>query len=243
MLRYQFRPSALGFIVVLCCVAVFCKLGLWQYNKAQQKILYQTQLDSHLNGVAVNLPDSLSDIESWRYRLVKFSGEYDQAHQFLLDNQVRNGVAGYNVITPVRIEGSNITILVNRGWIAANPIHSDIPSVETPSGMISFEGNIWIPSSKYFTLETHEANSKPQISWQRIWQNMDIKAYAKLTGQVVLPYAIKLSPNVNAGGFERDWVRPDDRVTTHLGYAYQWFGFAAAAVLIYLYTCFKKKVV
>ena len=242
-MTYQFRPSGLGFLVLLCCVALFSKLGLWQYHKAQQKIIYQAQLDNQLNSAAVSLPTKLDDIEAWRYRLVKFVGEYDVAHQFLLDNQVHNGVAGYNVVTPVRLEGDGGYILVNRGWIAANPSHADVPVIQTPAGLQSFEGNIWIPSTKYFSLESSAGDAQLVHGWPSIWQNMNIQHYVKLSGQKsVLPYAVKLSPTAHAGGFVRDWVRPDDRVTTHLGYAYQWFGFAVAAMLIYLYTCFKKKV-
>ena len=49
-----------------------------------------------------------------------------------------------------------------------------------------------------------------------------------------------MSPN-SEGGFARHWVRTDDRIQTHLSYGYQWYGFAIASILIYLYLGFKKK--
>ena len=48
-----------------------------------------------------------------------------------------------------------------------------------------------------------------------------------------------MSPD-NQGGFVRNWIRPDDRIATHLGYAYQWFGFAFAAFAIYLFVGFRR---
>ena len=50
---------------------------------------------------------------------------------------------------------------------------------------------------------------------------------------------IRMSPD-NQGGFVRNWIRPDDRIATHLGYAYQWFGFAFAAFAIYLFVGFRR---
>jgi len=51
----------------------------------------------------------------------------------------------------------------------------------------------------------------------------------------VSPMAIKLDAASNAGGFVRNWQIPAERITTNLGYAYQWFGFALATLLIYIY--------
>jgi surfeit locus 1 family protein len=48
-----------------------------------------------------------------------------------------------------------------------------------------------------------------------------------------------MSPQ-SSGGFVRNWVRPDDRILTHLSYAYQWFGFAFATLAIYIFVGFKR---
>jgi surfeit locus 1 family protein len=130
---------------------------------------------------------------------------------------------------------------VNRGWIAANARHDDLPKLTTPDSEQIFEGQIWVPSSKFFTLE--KSTQQTSTNWQTVWQNMDLKAYQASVNFKVLPYMVKLNPNSAANGFERNWPRPDDRSTMHLGYAYQWFGFAFAACLIYLFVSFKKKVV
>ena len=47
--------------------------------------------------------------------------------------------------------------------------------------------------------------------------------------------AIKLDPASEAGGFVRNWTVSAERITTHIGYAYQWFGFAVATLLIFIY--------
>jgi len=39
------------------------------------------------------------DVDVLRYKKVQVSGHYDQAHQFLIDNQISAGKAGYFVLT------------------------------------------------------------------------------------------------------------------------------------------------
>lgn len=240
-MRYQFKPSLLGFFILLCCVALFIRLGLWQYHKAQQKIAFQTQLDTSLYAPPVDLPTQTHALEQLRYQQVKFVGSYDVQHQIYLDNQVNNGVAGFNVITPVKLKNNSSYVLVNRGWIAANPQHDDLPKVETSEQEQTFNGQIWLPSQKFFTLDKPSAQTESSL--QKVWQNMDIQAYQASVDFKILPYVVKLNADSPAQGFARNWPRPDDRSTMHLGYSYQWFGFAFAACLIYLFVSFKKKVV
>ena len=44
------------------------------------------------------------------------SGQYEPGHQFLLDNMSHGGRAGYQVLTPFRLEDGRL-LLVNRGWL------------------------------------------------------------------------------------------------------------------------------
>jgi surfeit locus 1 family protein len=105
-----------------------------------------------------------------------------------------------------------------------------------PMGPHKVLGQIWVPSKKFYTLSPQPVENG---QWQILWQNMDMDAYAKVVPMKVLPVAIRMSPD-NQGGFVRNWIRPDDRIATHLGYAYQWFGFAFAAFAIYLFVGFRR---
>jgi surfeit locus 1 family protein len=50
----------------------------------------------------------------------------------------------------------------------------------------------------------------------------------------VQPVVIQMDPDSAGGGFVREWPRPDERIERHLGYAWQWYGFAATLVAIWL---------
>jgi surfeit locus 1 family protein len=220
---------------MLLLVTVFIKLGLWQQHKAEAKQALQTQLDQRMQEAPVALPQEIRDMEGWRYRRVKLSGIYDTRYQILLDNQVQKEAAGYHVITPLQVEDGH-AVLVNRGWIAAPARHDELPVVDTPSGVQEVIGYLWLPPTKFFVLGEERAGGK----WQPVWQNMDMRRYAATAPFKVLPFVVRLDPQSAAGGFARDWPRPAERIETHIGYAYQWFGFALALVIIYIVVNLRK---
>lgn len=237
---YRFRPSLLGTLVTICCIPLFIKLGLWQYHKAAQKQVLQTQYDKYLHALPVALPEVITRPEDWRYRQVKAVGEYEPRYQILLDNQVAEEQVGYHVITPLRIHNTQRLILVDRGWIPAQANHSVLPQIDTPVGEQEVTGQVWLPSPKFFSLEAKSSANIPGGNWQSLWQNMDMDRYAKSVPFPVLPLVIRLDTASSAGGFLREWQRPAERISTNIGYAYQWFGFAGTALAIYLIVSFKK---
>lgn len=237
--RYVFHPTLIGIVLTLICIPLFIKFGLWQYHKAQQKLAIQSAYQSAESGQALVFPEHLhvadpDNVARWNYKKVRVTGSYDTRYQFLLDNKVEQNQAGYHVVTPFKIDHSAQYVLINRGWIAGNADRSILPAFETPKGMLTLEGQIWVPSSKIFTLE-HQATAPSPQNWQAVWQNMDMPQYQKSVPFSVSPFAIKLDHGPQAGGFLRNWQVPADRITTHIGYAYQWFGFAVATLLIFLY--------
>lgn len=235
-MQYTFRPSIGMTLATLVVMAICIKLGFWQYNKAEAKQALQQQLEKGMLAAPVDFPQTIADIESWRYRRVKFVGTYASSDQVLLDNQVENTVAGYHVLTPVRLENSNQYVLVNRGWVAGTPDRKP-PVIQTPEGRQEFVGDIIIPPAKFFTLEAPQPTDG---KWQEVWQNIDMQRYTKAVSFEVRPFVVRLDPLNTAGGYIRKWPRPGERVTMHLGYAYQWFGFALTLFVIYVVLNVKK---
>lgn len=234
--KYTFRPSLLMTLATLVMLALCIKLGLWQYNKAESKQALQAQLDKRLAEAPVVLPEKITNLEVWRYRRVKFAGIYDARYQVLLDNQVENTVAGYHVLTPMQVEGNSSYVLVNRGWIPG-PAERKVPLVSAPQGRQEIEGDIGFPPLKFFTLE---APSPTDGKWQQVWQNTDMQRYAKAVPFAVQPFVVRLDPQSKTEGFVRNWPPPGERITMHLGYAYQWFGFALTLLVIYIVLNVKK---
>lgn len=239
-MKYTFRPNIWLTLATVLMLGICIKLGMWQYNKADARRTLQKQLNASLNEPVIALPDKIEGLENWRYKRVKFTGKYDTRYQLLLDNQVQNTVAGYHVLTPMQVDGSNTYVLVNRGWVARTAANvgeaPKPPVIDTPHGSQQIEGDIGLPASKFFTMDTPPTTAS---AWQPVWQNLDMARYAKSVPFAVQPFVVRLDPK-NNGGFVRNWPPPGERVTMHLGYAYQWFGFALTLLVIYIVLNVKK---
>lgn len=232
-----FKPSVVGLIAILICIPLFIHFGLWQYGKAQKQKMRQTsylksdQQEAETFPVYLNKLDKTNK-EYWQYKKISITGVYETKYQFLLDNQVHQTRAGYHVITPLKVKGSKQYVLINRGWIPANATHSDVPTIKTPTEVQQIIGQVWVPSERYFTLETQ---NDAQAAFKRVWQYMDVSQYQATVPINISPLLIKLDPDSEAGGFARQWTVSFKRIATHMSYAYQWFGFAAAALMIFIY--------
>jgi surfeit locus 1 family protein len=247
--RYIFQPTLVGAVITLICILLFIKLGLWQYHKAQQKQAIHLAYDQANIDQALQFPLGIIDSklvnDDLKYKKVSVQGVYEDKYQILLDNQVEGDRVGYHVITPLKIDKTSEYVLVNRGWILGRNIHTELPKFTTPSGMQTITGQVWVPSKKFFTLESkgNESGVNGQITnkpWQSVWQNMDMTKYRHSVPLTVSELAIKLDQDSQAGGFVRNWQIPTERITTNLGYAYQWFGFSLAALLIFIYVSTTK---
>lgn len=240
-LRWRFETHWLSTLVVLVCMPVFIKLGLWQYHKATTKQAIQDQYQASLGKQAAQLSDYLTAPEALQFQQVQVTGHYETQYQLLIDNQVENSQAGFHVVTPFKIKGTERYVLVNRGWIAGSADHQAVPVFDTPTDLQQIQGMVWLPSSKIFTLEaktdTATASDKP---WILVWQHLDMNKYRQQAPIEILDVIIKLDPALKTGGFVRNWQMPPSKIMTNLGYAYQWFGFAFATLAIYLYTSVKR---
>lgn len=235
MLNYRFRPGWMGTLLLLAALPIFIKLGLWQQHKAEAKQSLQAVLDQRSTEAPVTLPLELAQPEGWRYRRVSLQGSYDARYQILLDNQVEQESAGYHVLTPLLI-GDGVGVLVNRGWVAAEADRSRLPEVQVPAGAQALSGRVWLPPAKYFALQPE---TKQGAAWQPVRQNIDLTHYAAQVPFRLLPVVVRLDPE-SPGGYVRNWPRPAERVDMHWSYAYQWYGFALAAILIYVVVNVRK---
>ena len=217
-------------------VPLFVSLGNWQWQKAAVKESRQTLLDARSADAPIRLAATPVDAESMRYRRVTVRGSFEPEHQILLDNRVHREQAGYHVVTPLRIEGSgsdesrSLRVLVNRGWIPAGSSRARLPEIATPEGSVELLATAVVPGTRFFTL------GKPPAAGDRepVWQNLDLARYRERGDFPLQPVILELDP-ASPAGFVREWPRPDERIERHVGYAWQWYGFAAASVGIWLF--------
>jgi surfeit locus 1 family protein len=236
-LHYRFRPALVPTLVTLLLLPSFIALGFWQLRRADEKRALQAEYDLRSNGAPVTIGPRLEDREDLRFYRVVATGYYEADHQILLDNRVQNGQVGYYVITPLRVVGGDVRLLVNRGWVPIGFDRAHLPEVAPPSGVQRVTGVATVPAERRFQLGT-----PPPIGrrWPTVWEYMDMARYAHAAPFPIQPVVVLLDPASAAGGYEREWARLDAGIAMHKGYAFQWFSFAVVLLTIYLFVNLKK---
>lgn len=224
--NWQFAPGLWPTLAAAFFFVLTVSLGNWQTGRAEYKRGLQARYDTAAEHPPVHVGSELLDPDTLLYRRLEAEGEFDPKHEILLDNRVLDGVAGYHVLTPLRVAGGHTAILVNRGWVATGPDRSQLPQVPTPVGLVGIEGIAIEPQSRYFEF----AGAAPE---GRVWQNLDFERYALTTGLELQPVLLLQTSELDDGLLRR-WPRPDTGVATHVAYALQWYGLAATLVVLWL---------
>jgi surfeit locus 1 family protein len=230
---WRFTPRLWSTVAAAVVVVIMLQLGNWQLSRAQEKESRQEQLDLLSRQPAIALPAAPVTLDDFKYRRVEARGIYVPAHTIYLDNKIYKGIAGYHIVTPLRIGTSSMHVLVNRGWAAADRDRSKLPQVSTPDGPVAVSGVATAAVQK--TLEL----SKEMVSGQ-VWENLDLERYRSSTGLALQPVMILQQDDVE-DGLVRQWARPDSGAARNLGYAFQWFAMALAVLIIYLVLSVKRE--
>jgi surfeit locus 1 family protein len=223
---WQFAPTLWPTLAALFFFVLTLWLGNWQSERAETKRSLQARYDVAEREAPIHVGATLLDLDSVLYRKLEVRGVFDDAHTILLDNRVHDGVAGYQVLTPLRIDGSSLAILVNRGWVAAGRTREQVPHPPPPRGRIMLEGMAVDPHSRYVEL----AQTAPQ---GRVWQNLDFARYTANTRLPLQPVLL-LQTSPMADGLQRAWPRPDAGVGMHVSYALQWYSLATTLAVLWL---------
>jgi surfeit locus 1 family protein len=235
--NYRFQPS-LAFTVCLgVFLPVFLSLGFWQTHRAEEKQALMEQRAQRAQEPPIRLGSARLPMPESRYRRVEAEGEYDVGRQFLLDNQVAQGQAGYRILTPLRLSGSDQAVLVNRGWIPLGPNRQTLPQLDIAQPKVQIQGVIDQFPGVGFKLRGAET---PAPGWPAVTQVLDADRLSERLGYRLAPYQVLLAPD-QGQGYLRDWRQASFQPEKSRGYALQWFSFALALLILYVWHGFKPQ--
>jgi surfeit locus 1 family protein len=229
---WRFRPSALMTAATIAFCALTVALGLWQTRRAAEKDALQAELERRGAEPPLELPARLIAADDYALRRVVARGEYADRFTILLDNRVHRGRAGFHVLSPLRITGGNVHVLVNRGWIGAGRTRAVLPETPTPAGEQTVAGLATVPTGRVYELAA-DGGEGP------VWQNLLLDRYRAWSKLELQPIVIQQT-NDARDGLVREWERPDAGADRHRAYALQWFSFAGLAVVLYVALNFKR---
>jgi len=223
-------------LATLVGLVLFVYLGQWQAGKGDrlETALAQRQARAQLGPERVS--GALLDAQAVQDAPIRVTGQYEPEGQFFWDNRQLDGQPGLNVLTPLRIAGSQTRILVNRGWVAWPQGRGVLPTAEVPAGEVTVNGMAYVPSTKKFFLMPEAPPAQGALRLK-----VDIAAIAAQTAQTLQPVVLLQDQNDATDKLVRRWAPPENRVDMHRGYAFQWFGMALALVIFYLLASVRRR--
>src|SRR6266850_3569370 len=136
MLRgYSFRPRLWALALAASACAAGIALGHWQTRRAEEKRALGARLELAVKSSASEIPASAIRAGDFALKRVTARGEFMAERTVYLDNKLRRGRPGYEVVTPLRLSRS-MHVLVNRGWVAAPAERTRPPQMHTPAGEV-----------------------------------------------------------------------------------------------------------
>ena len=212
-------------------VAITTSLGQWQLRRADEKRALQARADKAAQQAPLRigrdpLPEPVDGVP------VAVVGRFLPQTSVFIDNRTHQGVAGFHVLTPVRITGVSEHVMVLRGWVARDPVDRNrLPPLTTPDGEVTLTGMAERQLAR--TLEL--AAARPPGPDERLWQNFDPAVFTAWSGLSLLPFVVRQAPGGVDDGLVRQWRVAGADVDKHRGYAVQWVAMSAAAGAVALY--------
>lgn len=233
-----FAPRWIPSLVTAALLPGLLNLGFWQLRRAEEKRVLMQQAAQGQASVVVLEPGKVSALS--RYQRVQVAGQYDSAHQVLLDNMPSNepttqGQPGYRVLTPLQL-ASGDSVLVDRGWLPLSD-RSQLPSVAVDASLRVVTGLLdELPQPG---VRAGDAGIRPG-QWPQLLNYPKWSELQQLYGTPLLSRIVLLEAG-EPDGFGRSWqITQGFSPERHVGYAVQWFGLAATLLIIYVVVNLKR---
>ena len=234
--RIEFKPGLWPSAVTALLLVLLVSLGFWQLDRAAQKRSLLDAYGARPGDATVLLQAGFVPNADWRYRRAEAAGRYDTAHQFLLDNRVYQGRAGYHVLTPLRLPDGEHAVLVNRGWVPQGATRADLPMLPVAqTGSVRIAGLIDLPGDVFVLGEGEDRDP----GWPKVLQRIRLDVQSQQLGMKLLPLVLLLDEDA-PDGFVRDWRPVVFGPERHVGYAVQWFALGAALLIIYIWVNLRR---
>ncbi len=230
-----FKPSIIMTLLTAAAVSLFLSLGNWQMRRAAEKQALLDLQAQQLQLPAVALQGGETQADLGRYRRVVVTGTWDPGHQFLLDGRTHRGRAGYEVLTPLALDNSRV-VLVNRGWVPGFGDRRRLPSISIERRQVTVTGRVDRFPRAGMDLP---GMRRPSPGWPAVVQVLEPEVAAARLERPVADFQIKMDPGL-PDGYVREWNLAHIRPQRHIGYALQWFSFAAIALGLWIWHGLKR---
>ncbi|MGH8140623.1 MAG: SURF1 family protein [Steroidobacteraceae bacterium] len=235
--RRVFAPSWTFTLLTILLCAVFVSLGRWQWHRGQAR---QAQWDEFSAGAERVLPLGSQGVDQVaRFQRISLVGRFDPAHQFLLDNRMNEGRAGFEVLTPLQRPNGR-SVLVDRGWVPFSGFRDHLPAVAFEThDTVTVTGRVSdLPTAG---LASGRAPPPAQAPWPKVTTFPAMSQLSRALGVPLEPRIVLLDPQADHG-YLRNWHPPGLEPMRNWSYALQWWCFAAVLLVLWIRLSLRKAV-
>lgn len=233
--KYSFKIHK-GFLL-LCSffIIVFLLMSAWQWHRYDYKKTLMNNYETRLKMLPKPFELVRSD-EDLQFQPIAVDGEFENDMLMLVQNRFHANKLGFEILTPLRVNGSSQLLLVDRGWVQKPP--EGLPKIPEVTATQHLTGYIKIINEYQFILGQNiiDSNKKPLIM-----QKIDLEEISHTTQKSFYPYVLRLDPD-QENGFVRDWVISSMLPERHMMYAIQWLAFSLVVMVGLFYFSLERRV-
>tara|TARA_R110002072_G_scaffold87977_6_gene198211 strand:- start:24184 stop:24954 length:771 start_codon:yes stop_codon:yes gene_type:complete len=208
-------------------------LGFWQLQRAEEKSAMAAAFEARQQQPPVPLSTLWEEPgEQLAYASVTMKGQFTPNEYFLLDNQMREGRVGYEVLDVLQLSSGG-RVLVNRGWVAGGADRQVLPQVPRPEGEVEFTGHVYVAPGVPFLLAEQQLDDTWPKRIQAVEMDKLMPLIAARPGERVFRYPVRIDAGEPAA-LVTDWQIVNMSPIKHRAYAVQWFAMAAVLLVYYL---------
>lgn len=227
------RPKWWSVLLTIAGALLFVRLGIWQLHRAEYKdeLLrrYAAAASAPVQafaGVAGHTPEDV-------YPRVRVQGRYLADRVYLLDNPKHDERGGVEVYAPFRPQGGDRLLLVDLGFLPGNGTDLAPQLPPLPPDETTLQGLYEPPPGRGFEMGGNALAR--QATWPKTTIYLDLAQVAQDLDRRLYPRVLTLDADaaaiyVRVHTLDFSSMPP----ARHRAYAYQWFTFALAAVVMFL---------
>jgi surfeit locus 1 family protein len=209
--------------IALVAAALFIRLGVWQVSRLHERQARNALLGAQLHSRSLPLSSLSRDTGAAHFRPATVTGRFDYEHELVVTGRTRQGSPGVELLTPVRVAGSDTAVLVNRGWVYS----PNASAVDRPRWREGDSATV----AGYVELYAPDASATSSTSDPRIVRRVSRSEIASKIPYPVAPFYLVAIGGVDTSTHpaRRELPALDDGA--HRSYAFQWFAFAVIALV------------
>ncbi|MDG0968745.1 MAG: SURF1 family protein [Porticoccaceae bacterium] len=232
--KFEWQLNTKIIVSSLLLFPVLLALGFWQLDRAEQKRDIVNDFIANQQAAPLRARQLVQG-RNYQYRSAILRGSLDGTRRIFLDNRVKYGRPGYEVLEALLIDalgrnGQQQRILVNRGWVPASLDRLQLPTIESVDVEAVFRGSLYRQLRGGYRLDD---GIKKVTQWPSRVGWISAERSSTLFDEPFYDYQLRLDAD-SVGALDTGWPTVSVQPQKHTGYAVQWFAMAVVLLIMTL---------